>query len=262
MKQPYHIVLLFLVAILFSCKKDSDEAGLTKETISAKWVVTGSTNGYESFEFNKSGNYIIVVNTTNKSTASQSVLFGTYTITDNNIIELSNFGKITISSIENDQINFYIQLQDDPQNGMTIHAVRATEYGDTNRTELLCKTWKVVSINGESVAGTEDEVTILFSLAGTYLVVRSDGESGMAQWKWKDSNESIMCYSWEGEPTCNGEEEVQILELTANSAKVLEVIGGETYIYLLVPASDTKSATLQSISSEDKQLSPRRFFRK
>ena len=100
------IAILVLTSII-SCKKDEKEpnATLEKETISAKWVVGGSS-GYKSFEFNKSGNYIVVKSTTIKSTNDEIVLFGTYEIIDNTTIELSDFGTLKISEINENSISF------------------------------------------------------------------------------------------------------------------------------------------------------------
>lgn len=60
--------LLTLTLIISACKKDSDGVlTLDMETISAKWLVSG-TSDYSSFEFNKSGNYLVILyeNTSNE----------------------------------------------------------------------------------------------------------------------------------------------------------------------------------------------------
>lgn len=250
MKKSLIPIFIFLILSIFSCKKDNEKDQLSKATISAKWIVSGTNSNYESFEFNESGNYIIVQNSSTKSTSGEIILFGTYQIIDNQTIELSDFGKIKITSIASQNFNFSIMLQDDLNNEILISATRAAEYGSSSRMDLLCQTWTVISINGESVTGTGDAVTVLFSKAGTYLVTYSKGDIGIAKWTWKDSSEAIMCYSWDGEPTCNGDNEVQILELTQNSIKVSEAFGGETLVYVLIPANGTKSARLKSIRTE------------
>jgi hypothetical protein len=89
------IVVLILIA---SCDKDKNEPKetLDKAANSAKWIVSNSSE-YKSFEFNESGNYIVVVNTATKSTNDQIIRFGTYEIIDNKTIVLSDFGTLTIS---------------------------------------------------------------------------------------------------------------------------------------------------------------------
>jgi hypothetical protein len=241
------IVIILLVGSIISCKKDKENETLSKDTISAKWLVTGSNSDYESFEFNQSGNYIVVRNSATKSTAAQIILFGTYQIVDNVTIELSSLGKIKITSIEKSNFSFSLTLQYDQNNQILIVATKASEFSSSTRTQLLCRTWKIVTIDGVNVEGTEDGGSILFSAAGTYLVTWVGGENGLAQWTWKDSKETTMCYSWEGDPTCNGDNEVQIIELTQNSMKISEKYNGKTIIYVLVPTSSTKSAQFQSI---------------
>jgi hypothetical protein len=242
-------VLIFLLISIISCKNDEEKESLSMATISAKWVVSGSNGGYESFEFKQSGNYILVMNTETKSTAGQTILFGTYQIIDNETIELSDLGEIKITSIDKNNFSFSLTIKRDLNKHISIVAIKAAEFASSARMEILCRTWKIVTIDGENVEGTEDAGTVLFSAAGTYLVTWYDGENGLAQWKWKDSNETIMCYSWDGEPTCNGENEVKILELTQNSVTVSEEFDDETIVYVLVPVSGKKSAQLKAVNS-------------
>lgn len=65
MEQVLLLVLIFTSII--SCKKTNDQPSESaeKQMISVKWVVDG-TSDYKSFEFNSSGNYIIVKKGYNK----------------------------------------------------------------------------------------------------------------------------------------------------------------------------------------------------
>jgi hypothetical protein len=51
-------------------------------------------------------------------------------------------------------------------------------------------------LDGKEVAGTGDELMVLYSKAGTYLISYPDGEFELAQWKWKDAAENEFLYSW------------------------------------------------------------------
>lgn len=195
------VAILVLISI-FSCKKDENKPKdtLSKETISAKWTVDG-ISVFESFEFNKSGNYIIVKYTKTKSTNNQIVLFGTYVIIDDKTIVLSDFGKIMISKIGDNSINFSILLDSNPNNEISIIATKQEEMQNSTKTELLCRTWEMVTVNGDDVTGTDNEFTVLFSAAGTYFVTfanpEDENDGGLAQWKWKDETETKLLYSWE-----------------------------------------------------------------
>lgn len=263
MKQLIVFVTVFtILASINSCKKDENKTNdpIDKETISAKWIVDG-TSDYESFEFNLSGNYIIVKEDAKKSKNELVVLFGTYEIIDDKTIILSDFGKIIVSEVGENTISFLIVLDSDPDNKISINAIKKDEMQTSTRTELLCRTWELVTVDGEDVAGTDMELTVLFSAAGTYFVsfANPEGENdgGLAQWKWKDGNEIILCYSWEGEPTCDGTHEVEISELTTNKLKIIEY----EMIYVLRPASNRKSAIISSGNFLDTK-SINRFFKK
>lgn len=234
-----------LLAFILSCNKDEDTTGdqLEKETISAKWIVDG-TGAYVSFEFNESGNYLVVKNSAKKSTSEVIVLFGTYEIIDKKTIVLSDFGKIVITEINDNAISFSIYLDSNPNTKILINATKQEEMNKSTKTELLCRTWEMVTIDGEPVAGTDMELTVLFSAAGTYFVSYAnpteDGDGGLALWAWKDANENILCYSWEGELTCNGDNEVVVAELTATKVKIIE----DETIYVLEPVVNNKSAAI------------------
>ena len=244
------LAAIFALTIIISCEKDENnpKETLDKETISAKWIVDG-TSDYESFEFNKSGNYIVVKNTTTKSTNDQIVLFGTYQIIDNKTIVLSDFGTIKISEINDNLMSFSILLTSNPINEIFINASRQEEMESSTRTELLCRTWEMVTVNGEDVAGTDKELTVLFSAAGTYFVSfanpEDENDGGLAQWKWKDEAETKLLYSWDEVPVWDETDIVEIAELNLNTLKIIEA----EYTYVLQPVSNTKSAIIKTSKS-------------
>jgi hypothetical protein len=238
---------IFVLTFLVSCDKDEYETEnmLEKTTISAKWSVSNSSE-YESFEFNESGNYIVVENTTTKSINDQIILFGTYEIIDSKTIVLSDFGTLTLSDIDENSISFSIQLTSNPDNEIIINASKQEEMESSSRTDLLCRTWEMVTKNGEPVAGTDMELIVLFSKAGTYFVSfanpEDENDGGLAQWKWKNDAETQLLYSWDEVPHWNEEIYVEILELSSTALEIIE----DEDIWILQPVSNTKSARLKT----------------
>ena len=259
------LAMLFIASIFVSCNKDSDtntDTTLKAETISAKWNVSVASE-YESFEFNKSGNYIIVKKNMTKSTESQVILFGAYQISSNTIT-LSDFGKMTVSDITENSISFELVLNNKPNDEVIITATKQTEMDNSTKTDLLCKTWELLTINGERVKGTEEELTVLFSRAGTYFVDLHDyeegeeGRGGLAEWKWKDKNESKILYSWDNWGDYG---EVSIIELNKDKLVIWEdygVDGEDTFV--LQPLQNSKSSTVKSTSISKTNLNVRKGF--
>jgi hypothetical protein len=129
-----------------------------------------------------------------------------------------------------------------PSDEIIVTATKSDEIPNSAKTALLCRTWNLITVNGESVAGTDMELTVLFSAAGTYFVSFANpadqNDGGLARWTWKDNTQQSFCYSWDGEPTCDGTNEVEVAELTATQATIIEA----TETYVLQPASNAKSA--------------------
>jgi hypothetical protein len=227
------LLMLFALACGDSDSK-KDEKEVVRETISAKWIVSDVASGrvksgdFESFEFNKSGSYIVIYN--------GSVYFGKYEIADDKVtIKLNDFGTLVLISTSDDAISFTFVFDGDEVT-YTVTGDKAPEMESSGQTEKLCKTWELVTYNGDAVKGTEMELTVLFSEAGTYFVYNIyDQEGGLAHWQWKDSSEKTLCYSWEGDATCDGDNQVTIVENTSSRLEIDEA--GD--IYVLKPVSAT-----------------------
>jgi len=156
---------------------------------------------------------------------------------------LSNFGTIQVLSLSDVTISFAIKLLGETQYGETLVANKSEELPATTNTQLLCRTWKLVTLNGDSVAGTSNELLMVFYSSGTYVVTYIDDDQlgGLAEWKWYDSEENVICYSWDGPPTCDDVAEVHVLE-----QNLLEV-SDTYYYYVMVPINTTaKSATFNN----------------
>lgn len=240
----YLLVFALILGVALACKKDdnkdnnndADVVNVEKSTISAKWEVQGDSD-YETLEFNESGTYVVVKNSPDKDPNDEIILFGSYTI-DGNLLILSNFGTIKVLTLTDDEITFAIKLEGETDYGDTLTAKKSAELPASTNTQLLCRTWKLFSLNGDTVAGTDDELYVVFYQSGTYVVtqVGEDQLGDVAQWKWHDSNEDAICYSWDGEPDCT--DVVQVVSLDEYHLEMLE----EGYSYVLYPEDNTKSS--------------------
>jgi len=238
------LIVIFVLTFITACNKDENDPIeiLEKTTISAKWNV-GNSSEYKSFEFNESGNYIIVKNNNSKAKSAnnqvnQIVLFGNYEINGKTII-LSDFGTLIVSEVNEMLISFSIQLANNSGSEIVINASKHEEMDSTVKTEMLCRTWKMASVNGESVVGTKYELSVLYSNAGTYFVELAnpvdENDGGLASWKWSDNTETKFLYSWDTPPVLSEEDIVEVIELTDNSLKILERFDGDEELYELVP---------------------------
>lgn len=267
------LLAILVFAFITSCDKDesnpketnnttNSNTSVENQTISAKWVVNNSSE-YESFEFNESGNYIIVENQASETTKitnnEQLIHFGTYEIIDDNTIELSDFGTLTIDDIDANTINLSINKTSDPDNEIIISASRQDEMESSTNTDLLCRTWKMITENGEPVAGTDIELTILFSRAGTYFVTyvnsEVDNQGGLAQWKWDNNAETELLYSWDnwGEAGL-----VEVTELTSTTLTIVE----DGDVWELIPATTTEQVKLITSSEASDKSLKKGIFRK
>jgi hypothetical protein len=255
---------LIAIAILISCDKNENptENNVNNITYKAKWLV--EENGdFKSFEFNESGSYIVVKNAPEGSGESEIVRFGTYATTDNKVLNLSNLGILKIKNTTANRMSFSIATLDDPDTEINLNAQRQAEIANSTNTDLLCRTWELVTTNGEPVIGTDMELTVLFSNASTYFVTylnpTDENDGGLAQWVWTDSNEDSLCYSWDGTlPTCNVGNTVEITSLSENSLTIVE----NSITYVLQPLTSGRSANPQAIKTNSKLHLKKGIFKK
>lgn len=257
------LIVIFILTLITACSKDESDPVevLDKTTISAKWNV-GNSSEYKSIEFNESGNYIIVKNNSSKAKSAnnqvnQIVLFGTYAINDKTII-LSDFGTLIVSEINEMFISFSIKLANNSGNEIIINASKQENMDSTAKTEMLCRTWEMVSINDQSVVGTKYELCLLFSNAGTYFVElanpENENDGGLASWKWSDNTETKFLYSWVTPPVWDERDIVEVIELTDNSLKILDRSVDVEKLYELVPVSNNKSARIESNKNLNRKI--------
>jgi len=249
-RMKLYYLLLVLTFIVFACDSSENSPKLDENSLCAKWLVSG-TSPYVSFEFNSSGNYLVVKKAAEKSVQEQTTIFGTYEIVDGKSVKLNNLGTLQLNTIDETSFNFKMKLVGSTSDEVEIQTEKSAVVANSAKTSLLCRTWNMVSINDKAVKGTEYEATILFSEAGTYYIdfanPGEENEDGLANWCWKDSEEKFFCYSWDGEmPTCDDNNQVEILELTGNVLKIYEVdrlYPEVTELYRLEPVSSEKSVS-------------------
>jgi hypothetical protein len=236
---------IFALTLIAACDKDENEpneVNVEKTTISAKWTISNSSD-YKSFEFNESGNYIVVKNITTRSINDPIVLFGTYEIIDGKKIVLSDFGTLIISVINENSISFSFQLTSNPDNDVIINASKQEEIESSTNTDLLCQTWMLVSFGEYEI----QNFYVLFSKAGTYLINNeAEGEEiiKLGTWSWCNTDENKIAFTIENVLDCDGIEIVKDLQLTSNSFIGTDMENGEPMEMIMESASSTESVRL------------------
>jgi hypothetical protein len=210
-----------LLVVMFSCKKKSnDETSTTPPatpTVNAKWIVGGiEAAQFTSFEFNKSGQFIVVMPT--------GLSYGNYTSSGVSMV-LDNFGELSVTKLTNTEFGFVLTMpKKSGKATYTINSTRSNEVPATGNTALLCRTWNLDSMDHSPVAGTTMEIQMVFTTAGTYFVhYVYDNTNANALWKWLDSQQDTLCYSWSGTISCNGAQECKIDKLTSTKLVMSEI---------------------------------------
>ena len=186
-----------------------------KYSISEKWEVTTPGSAYASFEFNKDYNYIVVENAESDD-EDKPVHFGKYTMPAKDVINLSNLGVLRIGTDRNKDVTFSFSPADEPGKEMRLAASKAERMPEYPRTDLFCRTWKVVNCTDATQIG----YLLFISNAGTYFFTTPDGSSNsMSQWRWYDNKTEEFDYThyeWEHYGRA------KILELTKNYLKIID----------------------------------------
>jgi len=235
------LMAIFLIALVFgmtACNNPDGTQGnngggiVSKETISGKWETSDSANS--TFEFTKDNVYIVVGNfgrpASREATQQIYVYTGKYTISGT-IITLEGFGVIEVKSFSDEEFSFSLKLTDSNEAYNFQSVKQENTIASSSRTNMLCRYWKIVNFSAlddltEQLIGS----FVLFSRAGTYLVTYNDGRTGLSEWKWKNTEQTILQYSWDHWEYFG---EVQIQNLTASSLKIVE--NGE--VWELVPGN-------------------------
>jgi len=179
---------MFAVCVsgFYSCSDDDDNGGDNggnnqTKSIVGKWEVSNQNAEYGSFEFTGDNKYIITqrVSSPLRSTSENPVyiivIFGDYSTlnsTDNNYtLDLREFGTIVIN-ISDSGATITV-------NGETYSTEKAETVTETDKTKLLCNTWKeshYIYEDGFREDNDDDGYRLVFTTSGTYYFQETDNE--------------------------------------------------------------------------------------
>lgn len=216
------LAFVILVINFNSCESDDSDdinfddgisSEINLEDIYGKWIVNNSTI-YKSFEFTDKGVCIIVEKSMAKSTAKsadgEKVSLGTYAM-DNlglGIMLLLENGKRNLILDEifltKESASFNVTDADNSNNVVSVQSDRAEEMEESARTELLAKSWLVVSMTITDKDGIpftsqlgEENIRIIFSLTyygtfSSYASQNGEVETPYGNWMWSDNTETAI----------------------------------------------------------------------
>ena len=228
------LCLAFIGIGLSSCKKDSASPSSPVNTLSTqiqkRWAVSGAS--FSSMEFNNSNQAIVVFGSSQQTPDSIKSYY--YKASDDKTIEIKNFGKMSVSSINEDSIRFSFL----PVSGASVSLSgkkSGTSVVTTSNNSLLCRTWRMDRWveDGETIVNfdTLGLITATFTQNGTYFISGGinfgdstyvDSEPNLSWWKWSGSNPGQqLCYSHESEIfDCDSSNTVLIETLTSTELNI------------------------------------------
>jgi len=228
------LCLAFIGIGLSSCKKDSASPSSPVNTLSTqiqkRWAVSGAS--FSSMEFNNSNQAIVVFGSSQQTPDSIKSYY--YKASDDKTIEIKNFGKMSVSSINEDSIRFSFL----PVSGASVSLSgkkSGTSVVTTSNNSLLCRTWKMDRWveDGETIVNfdTLGLITATFTQNGTYFISGGinfgdstyvDSEPNLSWWKWSGSNPGQqLCYSHESDIfDCDSSNTVLIETLTSTELNI------------------------------------------
>jgi len=228
------LCLAFIGIGLSSCKKDSASPSSPVNTLSTqiqkRWAVSGAS--FSSMEFNNSSQAIVVFGSSQLTPDSVKSYY--YKASDDKTIEIKNFGKMSVSSINEDSIRFSFL----PVSGASVSLSgkkSGTSVVTTSNNSLLCRTWKMDRWVEDGVTvvnfDTLGLITATFTQNGTYFISGGinfgdstyvDSEPNLSWWKWSGSNPGQqLCYSHESDIfDCDSSNTVLIETLTSTELNI------------------------------------------
>ena len=231
------ILCLAIIGIgLSSCKKDSTSPSSPVNSLSTqiqkRWAVSGAS--FSSMEFNNSAQAIVIFGSSQQTPDSIKSYY--YKASDDKTIEIKNFGKLSVSSINEDSIRFSFL----PVSGGSVNLSgkkSGTSVGTTSNNSLLCRTWRmdrwvedgVTTVNFDTIG----LLTATFTQNGTYFINGAinfgdstyvSTEPNLSWWKWSGTNPGQqLCYSHESETfDCDSSNTVLIETLTSTELNIKE----------------------------------------
>lgn len=218
--------MLLLASVSFLCACSGKSSGEVPTTLSevGKWTIQDSQSTYESFEFLPGHSYIAVMrkgasvensagtsSTPTRSTSDERVVTtGKYTLVRAAdgvfVLRLEGVGEVTIT------LSGFGKKASVAVKGATYTAEKAAEVQVTDKTALLCHTWKmdsavILTYRNDSLIDTfidkpgayakekvlDSHTTMNFTTANTWLLTYEVKDSlgvtkdyDMGSWKWMD----------------------------------------------------------------------------
>lgn len=156
-------------------------------------------------------------------TSSNGVIWGEYTKGSNGEYILGGFGTIRVESKGDNAYN--LDIKTSSGYSVVVGANRDNKYSSSAMTDKLCRSWEfdriraTVWLNGKKVfdetlnmkqiASITDEDNyfyemkdelpelVVFTKAGTYMVIYSGDELAVSTWCWENESKGILRYSWD-----------------------------------------------------------------
>lgn len=249
------LIILMAMLVFVSCEKADDEPEqMNEETVGnivGKWEVNNSTI-YESFEFTNNGVCIMVENSAGKSVNGQTIKAGTYDLDDLGLgiillFEMNDSRVLDNILLTPESASFTVTNPANPGNSVAVQSDRAEEMEGSERTELIAKSWIVVSttiIDDEGVSQTfqllENNIRMIFSMTyygtfSSYSFQNGEEEQGFGNWMWTDNTETAM-KTWLNDESFGDADLITIDNLTENSLIISALqTNGYTGIFNCIP---------------------------
>lgn len=210
-----------------------DEGRIDPPLITGQWdVVEQPENSpYVSFEFTKEGGFIII----EQEGAAMQAHTGPYTIEQQRDVILGSLASMQKITLQDDEMTFSFSTEFQYDLPIKIQRAEPKASGSL-QTDWLCRTWRLSKREGPEDNSGAAADSIIFSAAGTYVVIYPNNpnapakERGLAQWEWVD--DKTLIYTWEWDTWDNP----GILEIEALSAALLRVKDEDSVAYEFTPA--------------------------
>lgn len=204
-------------------------------TASGNYIVYSNSNGYYNYANKRSSHVKFLPSVLDTRASSGNIIYGKYTVIDNNTFKLEDWGTITITGSSDNALSITV-TPEGSASPYTVTAAKKNQLPDSSLTNKLCRTWAFSSIRikvtiggqvkwdkeynisqyprewfkdiekiypDEDYGDIEDELEefsnpeqVVFTKAGTYMVKYTDNTLAISTWSWKDIDNGILSYSW------------------------------------------------------------------
>ena len=98
-----------------------------------------------------------------RSTTYNNIITGKFTKTDETTYVLEGFGTITVNVVEGTK--YSLVITETGSSPYTLTAAKKEQYGGSDATDKLCRTWRIASMRLEmSIAGNEENISFDFDI--------------------------------------------------------------------------------------------------